>query len=81
MNLMREQHEALTVELQQRRTEQESLLAQRDDLNSQLQVKKHLTCILLSDDAAQSLVYIPLCFLSFLPSRSPALQTGSCWSS
>lgn len=38
MNLLREQQEALTAELQQRRTEQESLLAQRDDLNSQLQV-------------------------------------------
>ncbi|KAM7411084.1 hypothetical protein PAMA_021186 [Pampus argenteus] len=37
MNLLREQHEALTVELQQRRAEQESLLAQRDDLDSQLQ--------------------------------------------
>ncbi|XP_078110212.1 GRIP1-associated protein 1 isoform X1 [Sander vitreus] len=38
MNLLREQQEALTVELQQRRVEQESLLAQRDDLDSQLQV-------------------------------------------
>lgn len=38
MNLLREQQEALTGELQQRRTEQENLLAQRDDLNSQLQV-------------------------------------------
>nr|XP_029131540.1 GRIP1-associated protein 1 isoform X2 [Labrus bergylta] len=37
MNLLREQQEALTSELQQRRVEQESLLAQRDDLNSQLQ--------------------------------------------
>lgn len=40
MNLLREQQEALTAELQQRRTEQENLLAQRDDLNSQLQVDK-----------------------------------------
>ncbi|XP_035512179.1 GRIP1-associated protein 1 [Morone saxatilis] len=38
MNLLREQQEALTAELQQRRVEQESLLAQRDDLDSQLQV-------------------------------------------
>lgn len=38
MNLLREQQEALTAELQQRRAEQESLLAQRDDLDSQLQV-------------------------------------------
>ena len=38
MNLLREQQEALTVELQQRRVEYESLLAQRDDLDSQLQV-------------------------------------------
>uniref|UniRef100_A0A8D0ANU4 GRIP1 associated protein 1 n=1 Tax=Sander lucioperca TaxID=283035 RepID=A0A8D0ANU4_SANLU len=37
MNLLREQQEALSVELQQRRGEQESLLAQRDDLDSQLQ--------------------------------------------
>ncbi|XP_072223151.1 GRIP1-associated protein 1 isoform X2 [Leuresthes tenuis] len=37
MNLLREQQEALTVELQQRRVEHESLLAQRDDLDSQLQ--------------------------------------------
>ncbi|KAM7405384.1 hypothetical protein PAMP_012651 [Pampus punctatissimus] len=37
MNLLREQQEALTVELQQRRAEQESMLAQRDDLDSQLQ--------------------------------------------
>ncbi|KAM4563789.1 GRIP1-associated protein 1 isoform 2-T2 [Odontesthes bonariensis] len=37
MNLLREQQEVLTVELQQRRVEHESLLAQRDDLDSQLQ--------------------------------------------
>lgn len=37
MNLLREQNMALNGELQQRRTEQESFLAQRDDLNSQLQ--------------------------------------------
>uniref|UniRef100_A0A674EYS6 GRIP1 associated protein 1 n=1 Tax=Salmo trutta TaxID=8032 RepID=A0A674EYS6_SALTR len=37
MNLLRDQNMALNVELQQRRTEQESFLAQRDDLNSQLQ--------------------------------------------
>ncbi|CDQ83803.1 unnamed protein product [Oncorhynchus mykiss] len=37
MNLLRDQNTALNVELQQRRTEQESFLAQRDDLNSQLQ--------------------------------------------
>nr|XP_046251600.1 GRIP1-associated protein 1 isoform X6 [Scatophagus argus] len=37
MNLLREQQEALTAELQQRRVEHESLLAQRDDLDSQLQ--------------------------------------------
>lgn len=40
MNLLREQQEALTAELQQRRAEQESLLAQRDDLDSQLQVPR-----------------------------------------
>lgn len=38
MNLLREQQEALTAELQQRRAEFEALLAQRDDLNVQLQV-------------------------------------------
>lgn len=38
MNLLREQSMALNVELQQRRSEQESLLAQKDDLSSQLQV-------------------------------------------
>ncbi|XP_057212385.1 GRIP1-associated protein 1 isoform X1 [Triplophysa rosa] len=37
LNLLREQNMALNSELQQRRTEQESFLAQRDDLNSQLQ--------------------------------------------
>ncbi|XP_045548925.1 GRIP1-associated protein 1 isoform X3 [Salmo salar] len=37
MNLLRDQNMALNVELQQRRTEQESFLAHRDDLNSQLQ--------------------------------------------
>ncbi|XP_064861323.1 GRIP1-associated protein 1-like isoform X3 [Oncorhynchus nerka] len=37
MNLLRDQNTALNVELQQRRTEQESFLAQRDDLKSQLQ--------------------------------------------
>ncbi|XP_063741910.1 GRIP1-associated protein 1 isoform X4 [Eleginops maclovinus] len=37
MNLLREQQEALTLELQQRRAEQEGLLNQRDDLDSQLQ--------------------------------------------
>ncbi|XP_036389150.1 GRIP1-associated protein 1 isoform X1 [Megalops cyprinoides] len=37
MNLLRDQNMALNVELQQRQTEQENLLAQRDDLNSQLQ--------------------------------------------
>uniref|UniRef100_A0A674EBK4 GRIP1 associated protein 1 n=1 Tax=Salmo trutta TaxID=8032 RepID=A0A674EBK4_SALTR len=37
MNLLRDQNMALNVELQQKRTEQESFLAQRDDLNSQLQ--------------------------------------------
>lgn len=40
MNLLREQQEALTAELQQRRVEHDGLLAQRDDLNSQLQVSK-----------------------------------------
>ncbi|KAL1270266.1 hypothetical protein QQF64_032555, partial [Cirrhinus molitorella] len=37
LNLLREQSLALNAELQQRRTEQESFMAQRDDLNSQLQ--------------------------------------------
>uniref|UniRef100_A0A4W4DP54 GRIP1 associated protein 1 n=1 Tax=Electrophorus electricus TaxID=8005 RepID=A0A4W4DP54_ELEEL len=37
LNLLREQNMALNVELQQKRTEQESFLAQRDDLISQLQ--------------------------------------------
>uniref|UniRef100_A0A8C2Q5D7 GRIP1 associated protein 1 n=1 Tax=Cyprinus carpio TaxID=7962 RepID=A0A8C2Q5D7_CYPCA len=37
LNLMREQNLTLNAELQQKRTEQESFLAQRDDLNSQLQ--------------------------------------------
>ncbi|XP_030640787.1 GRIP1-associated protein 1 isoform X1 [Chanos chanos] len=37
LNLLREQNMAVNAELQQRRTEQESLLAQRDDLHSQLQ--------------------------------------------
>ncbi|XP_014830514.1 PREDICTED: GRIP1-associated protein 1 isoform X3 [Poecilia mexicana] len=37
LNLLREQQEALAAELHQRRAEQEGLLAQRDDLSSQLQ--------------------------------------------
>ncbi|CAL8260344.1 unnamed protein product [Gadus morhua 'NCC'] len=37
VNLLREQQGALSAELQQRRAEQESLLAQRDDLTSQIQ--------------------------------------------
>ncbi|XP_059360128.1 GRIP1-associated protein 1-like [Carassius carassius] len=37
LNLLREQNLALNAELQQRRTDQESFLAQKDDLNSQLQ--------------------------------------------
>ncbi|XP_051949707.1 GRIP1-associated protein 1-like isoform X2 [Xyrauchen texanus] len=37
LNLLREQNMALNIELQQRRTEQEGFLAQRDDLNSQFQ--------------------------------------------
>lgn len=37
LNLLREQNMALNSELQQRRVDQESFLAQRDDLNSQLQ--------------------------------------------
>ncbi|KAK3540365.1 hypothetical protein QTP70_030116 [Hemibagrus guttatus] len=37
LNLLREQNISLNVELQQRRSEQESLLAQKDDLSSQLQ--------------------------------------------
>ncbi|XP_056129537.1 GRIP1-associated protein 1 isoform X4 [Lampris incognitus] len=37
LNLLREQQGAMSTELQQRRSEQESLLAQRDDLDSQLQ--------------------------------------------
>ncbi|XP_051524573.1 GRIP1-associated protein 1-like isoform X2 [Myxocyprinus asiaticus] len=37
LNLQREQNMALNAELQQRRAEQEVFLAQRDDLNSQLQ--------------------------------------------
>lgn len=41
MNLLRDQNMALNAELQQRRTEQESFMAQKDDLNSQLQVYTH----------------------------------------
>ncbi|XP_063063876.1 GRIP1-associated protein 1-like [Engraulis encrasicolus] len=37
MNLLRDQNMALSAELQQRRTDQESFMAQKDDLNSQLQ--------------------------------------------
>ncbi|KAM4610479.1 GRIP1-associated protein 1 isoform 2-T2 [Polymixia lowei] len=37
LNLLREQQGVLSAELQQRRTEHESVLAQRDSLNSQLQ--------------------------------------------
>ncbi|XP_048871978.1 GRIP1-associated protein 1 isoform X2 [Brienomyrus brachyistius] len=37
MNLLRDQNMSLSVELQQRQAEQESFLAQKDDLSSQLQ--------------------------------------------
>ncbi|XP_023682455.2 GRIP1-associated protein 1 isoform X2 [Paramormyrops kingsleyae] len=37
MNLLRDQNMSLSVELQQRQTQQESFLAQKDDLSSQLQ--------------------------------------------
>ncbi|MCI4380609.1 hypothetical protein PGIGA_G00241990 [Pangasianodon gigas] len=47
MNLLREQNMALNVELQQRRSEQESLLAQKDDLSSQLQESKRASSRLL----------------------------------
>ncbi|KAJ8401876.1 hypothetical protein AAFF_G00374570 [Aldrovandia affinis] len=40
MNVLRDQTMALNVELQQRQTEQEKLLAQRDDVSSQLQEEK-----------------------------------------
>ncbi|MCJ8734721.1 hypothetical protein PDJAM_G00238640 [Pangasius djambal] len=47
MNLLREQNMALNVELQQRRSEQESFLAQKDDLSSQLQESKRASGRLL----------------------------------
>uniref|UniRef100_A0A8C7H7P7 GRIP1 associated protein 1 n=1 Tax=Oncorhynchus kisutch TaxID=8019 RepID=A0A8C7H7P7_ONCKI len=49
MNLLRDQNTALNVELQQRRTEQESFLAQRDDLNSQLQLSSRLLPLQTAD--------------------------------
>ncbi|KAF4072555.1 hypothetical protein AMELA_G00264280 [Ameiurus melas] len=47
LNLLREQSMALNVELQQRRIEQESLLAQKDDLSSQLQESNRASSRLL----------------------------------
>ncbi|KAI5095401.1 GRIP1-associated protein 1 [Silurus meridionalis] len=47
MNLLREQNMALNVELQQRRSEQESFLAQKDDLSSQLQESNRASSRLL----------------------------------
>lgn len=47
LNLLREQSMALNVELQQRRSEQESLLAQKDDLSSQLQESNRASSRLL----------------------------------
>lgn len=62
MNLLREQQEALTAELQQRRAEQEALMAQKDDLNSQLQVRAEK----LSNMAAKVLSTLTKSFLSYL---------------
>lgn len=46
--MLREQTAELTAELQQRQTEYEDLMGQKDDLNSQLQVTPlALTCLLL----------------------------------
>ncbi|PWA19113.1 hypothetical protein CCH79_00020638 [Gambusia affinis] len=53
LNLLREQQEVLAVELQQRRAEQEGLLAQRDDLSSQLQTAEKRKAML--DDVASQL--------------------------
>lgn len=48
LNMLREQTAGLTAELQQRQTEYEDLMGQKDDLNSQLQVTPlALTCLLL----------------------------------
>lgn len=48
LNTLREQTAGLTAELQQRQTEYENLMGQKDDLNSQLQVTPlALTCLLL----------------------------------
>lgn len=43
MNLIRDQVAALGVELQQRQSEKEALMAQKDDLNTQLQVGQHVS--------------------------------------
>lgn len=49
LNMLREQTAELTAELQQRQTEYEDLMGQKDDLNSQLQVTPlALTCLLLA---------------------------------
>lgn len=48
LNMLREQTAELTAELQQRQTEYEELMGQKDDLNSQLQVTPlAVTCLLL----------------------------------
>ncbi|KAM4695903.1 GRIP1-associated protein 1 isoform 2-T2 [Rhinophrynus dorsalis] len=47
LSLLREQSSALSVELQQQRSEKESLLAQRDDLKTQLQESVHANSRLL----------------------------------
>lgn len=57
MNLLRDQNISLSVELQQRQAEQESFLAQKDDLSSQLQVSAPLfTDIILSLEKDQYIV-------------------------
>lgn len=48
LNMLREQTTGLTAELQQRQTEYEDLMGQKDDLNSQLQVMPLVpTCLLI----------------------------------
>jgi hypothetical protein len=44
LNMLREQTSELASELQHRQAEYEELMGQKDDLNSQLQVKVFLTC-------------------------------------
>ena len=74
--MLREQTAELTAELQQRQTEYEDLMGQKDDLNSQLQVTLMVvTCLLIPSAGA---VEVSMrCSGKTVQSARPGVQCGS----